>query len=207
MSEQNDELKQTAGACGPGCNCGTPPGPSQAKLTIFGLVVLAVGLLAARAIVKINGAPAEATASAFAAVPSTIQTVPPANEPAVAVKELAGLAELNTVAADTDAVFVFLPGKDQASAALPSAPIRAAAKAIESGAGGKVGIFTLKTASPEYAQLAAQVPPPGVLALVKGRGMSAVSGDITEAKLVQAFVGAASAGGCGPRGSSGCCPR
>ena len=71
--------------------------------------------------------------------------------------------------------------------------------------GTKLGIFTFEDGSPEYADIVKQVPPPGVLAMVKGRGASAVSGDITESKLMQAFVAASSGGGCGPA-SSGCCP-
>jgi hypothetical protein len=71
--------------------------------------------------------------------------------------------------------------------------------------GGKIGIFTLKTGSPDYTQVSAQMTVPGVLAVVKGKGMSATSGDITETRLVQAYVAASSAGGCGPS-SSGCGP-
>jgi hypothetical protein len=130
----------------------------------------------------------------------------------MAVKEITALSELNAVAVDTDAVFVFLPGKGDASGKMPVAPIQGAARTIESRADNKVGVFTLKADSSEYAQLGAQVAVPGVLAMVKGRGMSAVSGEITEAKLVQAFVSASSAGGCGAGSgcgtwSAGCGPR
>jgi hypothetical protein len=47
---------------------------------------------------------------------------------------------------------------------------------------------------------------PGVLAMVKGRGMSAISGEITEDKLVQGYVAASRSGGCdsGGCGSGGC---
>ena len=65
----------------------------------------------------------------------------------------------------------------------------------ESQASKKVGIFTLKTTSPDYEKVLAQLSLPSVLAMVKGRGMSAVSGEITEAKLVQAYVSASSAAG------------
>ncbi len=84
--------------------------------------------------------------------------------------------------------------------------MRSAAGRINS-QGHKVGLFTLETGSRDYAQLAGQVSAPAVLALVKGRGMSAVSGAITETKLIQGFVAAGSTacgpGGCGP---AGCCP-
>jgi len=42
---------------------------------------------------------------------------------------------------------------------------------------------------------------------VKGRGMSAVSGEVTEAKLLQGYVAAGSASKCGPGASAGCCPK
>jgi ADP-heptose:LPS heptosyltransferase len=123
------------------------------------------------------------------------------SEPMVGAK-IGALAELNTVAANSDAVFVFLPGKSDASAKTPSAQIQGAARTIES-QGYKIALFTLKTDSRDYEQVAAQIPVPGVLALVKGRGMSAVSGEITEPKLIQGFVAASSAGGCG---AGGCGP-
>ena len=70
----------------------------------------------------------------------------------------------------------------------------------------KCGLFTLKPGSPDYEQIAKQMTVPGVLALVKGGGMSAVSGEVTEAKLLQGYVAAGSAGACGPGASPGCCP-
>jgi hypothetical protein len=82
-----------------------------------------------------------------------------------------------------------------------------AVRTIESKAGKKCGLFTLKSGSPDYDQIAAQMSVPGVLAIVKGCGMSPISGDITEAKLVQGFVAASSAGGCGPSAGAGCCPK
>ena len=81
-----------------------------------------------------------------------------------------------------------------------------AARTIEA-QGKKIGLFTLKPSSPDYDQIAGQISMPGVLAMVKGRGMSAISGDITESKLVQGFVAASSAGGCGPSAGAGCCPK
>ena len=61
-----------------------------------------------------------------------------------------------------------------------------------------MGLFTLEDGTPEYANLAGQVQLPGVIALVKGKGASAVSGEITETRLTQAFVAASSA-------SAACC--
>ncbi|MBU4211741.1 MAG: hypothetical protein KKD33_04070 [Verrucomicrobia bacterium] len=129
----------------------------------------------------------------------------PAAPVTVAVKELGALTELNAMAADTDGVFVFLPAKNEPLIKAPLAQMRSAARTIESQARIKIGLFRLKTDSPDYAQVAAQMPVPGVLAMVKGCGMIPVSGDITETKLIQGFVAASSGGGCGPS-SAGCGP-
>ena len=162
-SNNMELLKQEASACGPGCGCHTV-GPSSRNRWVVGVIALvAAGVLVARAVVRNNGASADAATAGFAAVTTTAETPPPANEAATAVKEIAALSELNAVAVDTDAVFVFLPGKGDASGKMPVAPIQAATRTIESRARSKVGIFTLKADSPEYAQLAAQVAVPGML--------------------------------------------
>lgn len=210
MNEQNDNQKQEDGACGPGCGCGTT-GSGGRWRWIVGIVILIVaGVLVARAVVKDNGVQTAPASAGFAALPTTEQTAvlvevakPPVTD---APKEIAGLSELNTVAEDTFGVFVFLPGKTEATAKAPMAQMRGAARTIEPQLrGGKIAMFALKTGSPDYENIAKQMAVPGVLAMVKGKGMSATSGDITETKLVQALVAASSAGGCGPA-SAGCGP-
>lgn len=201
-----ETLKQEASACcGSGCDCHSS-GPSSRCRWIVGVIVLvAAGVLVARAMVKNDGVPADAGASEFVAVTSPAVPNPPTSEATLAIREIAAISDLNTLAMDTDAVFVYLPGKEETDGTAPTAAIQSATQTIESKAGQKVGVFALKVDAPEYAVLAEQGAVPGVLAMVKGRGMSAVSGEITEAKLVQAFVGASSSGGgCG--GATGCGP-
>lgn len=111
---------------------------------------------------------------------------------------LDSLASLNKVAAETDAVFILLAAEDKLKMESVTTEVEAAAKKIQAG-GSRICAFTLKKDAPNYAQLAKQFSIPCVLAMVKGRGLRAVSGDITEAKLIQAFVMAS-------RPQSGCCP-
>jgi len=182
----------------------------------MGVVVLtAAAALVARAIVKDKDAACGTGACVFPSVESLVQqessgSAVTAKEARVSsstmqVTEIGSLSDLNSVATGTDAVFVFFPGKDGVASNDTSTLVREAAKTIES-RGTRMGLFTLKTDSPDYEQLAVQVTVPAVLAMVKGCGMSAVSGDITEAKLVQAFVAASSMSACGPSGCgpSGC---
>jgi hypothetical protein len=170
---------------------------------IGAIVLVAAGVLVARDIIKGDAASAQTTAPAFA-LPITAT-----NSSAAApksVEPIGTLSELNTVATNLDAVFVFLPGKEGTSANSPTATMSKAARTIEA-QGKKIGLFTLKAASPDYDQIAGQISLPAVLAMVKGRGMNAISGDITETKLVQGYLAASSAGGCCGAGSSGCGPK
>ncbi len=205
-------LKQQASACATGCAChGT--GSGRLRWVLGVIVLLVAATLAARAMVKNYGATAEPVAPAFAplAPATTAESQSPANAPATAEavetsvgKTIASLSELNTVAAASDAVFVYVPGKEGSTGNPPATAMKSAASRIGS-QGYKAALFTLDTGSRDYQQLAAQMSVPGVLAMVKGKGMSTVSGEITETKLIQGFVAASSCGpaGCGP---SGCCP-
>jgi hypothetical protein len=102
------------------------------------------------------------------------------------------------VAAEADAVFIFLAADDQQGNQAITKEIETAAKKIQSN-GSRICAFRLKKDAPEYAQLAKRFSVPCVVAMVKGGGMSAVSGEINEAKLVRALVTAS-------RPISGCCP-
>lgn len=121
--------------------------------------------------------------------------------------ELDSLASLNTVAVNTDAVFILLSTKDQQASQTVTKEIDAAVKRIKAN-GIRVSAFRLAEAAPEYAQFSKQVSIPCVLAMVKGGGMSAVSDEISEAKLVQAYVTASRpTSGCCPPGSTTCPPQ
>ena len=204
-----EKLKQEASACGAGCSCHAKGSSAGIRWVIGAVVLAAAGVLVARAVVKENNvAPAEKAEVGFAEmIPAGPQSDVPQDQPVSVTREINSLAELNALAADTDALFLFIPGKNPGDAPIPSAQIQSASQTIEKQSGIKVGTFTLNAGSLDYQQVVSQIAAPSVLAMVKGRGMNAVSGEITEAKLVQAFVGASSAGGgCGPA-AGGCGPR
>lgn len=206
-----DTLKQQAEACGAGCCCHAKAAPGRARWLLGAVILLLAAALAARALLKSNTTttdrPSTAAAASFAVPAKTgeASTTAPAVVAAAAAQtvattggtEIASFDELNTLAADTTAVFVFVPGKTPDAAIPPTAQMEAAARTLAAQGSNKVGLFTLKASGPDYEQLSGQVTVPGVLALVKGKGMNAVSGEITETKLVQAFVAASSTGGCG----------
>jgi hypothetical protein len=205
-TDNMETLKQQAAACGPGCGCHAP-GASSKKRCVLGVIVLiAAGAMVARAVIKNNAASAATPAAGFTTTALTGQPTAPVSTTSdtVALKEIGALSELNTVATDMAGVFVFLPAKSETNAQAATSQIRGAAQTIEPKVRGKIGIFTLKINSPDYEKVAAQITVPGVLALVKGRGMVPVTGEITETKLLQAYVKASSAGGCCGGGATSC---
>jgi len=182
--------------------------PAAAVTPAVPPVVVAVATpqkAAAAAVAPVSPPPSPAVEPVAGTPADAAPVAAPKTEPAAVVgQELAALADLNKLAANRAAVFVFLPAVGPMAGKAPTAPMEAAARTLEA-QGKKVGLFTLKTDSPEYEGIAAQVPLPAVLALVAGRGAKAVTGEITETKLVQAFVAASSGGGCGA-GGGGCGP-
>lgn len=213
-SDNMELLKQQAAGCGPGCDCNATGTPGKTRWVIGAIVLVAAGVMVVRAAINGGGTSSQTPASAFAvlaALPGASATATNAG-PAAATTEkslepLGSLLELNTLATKPDVVFIYLPGKEATSATPPLKPLQGAARAVEANAGQKCGLFTLKAGVADYDQLTGKITFPSVLVAVKGRGMVPVSGDITEAKLVQGFVAASSAGGCGPSAGAGCCPK
>ena len=211
-----------APACGPGCACGTPSGSRKAKMAVSLFVLLTVASIfiykAATAQDNASNSTAATNGLAFAFAQPTTSPVPEAApQPSTlampeAVKAgqkvgvyLESLGDLNKVAINQDAVFVFIPApKNDLADDKTNTAVLAAQRTLKSS---KVtlGLYTLRASSPDYASISAQVQAPAILVATKGKGMTAVSGDVTEDKLLQAFMATSRAGGCGPS-SSGCGP-
>lgn len=233
MKENDSEKEKTeatpAEACcsetgtgvpGQGCGCGTPSGGKKMKIVVSLIVLLAVtGIFvykaaAAKSNALNNTATKDIAAFAFAqAAPSTISgaesqpsatVTPDTAEAGQKLGEyLESLNALNKVAINQDAVFVFIPAlKNDLVDDKTNTAVLAAQRTLQSN---KItlGLYTLTNSSPDYSKISAQVQTPTVLVACKGKGMAAVSGDVTEQKLLQAFVKSSSAGACGP---SGCAP-
>jgi len=123
-------------------------------------------------------------------------------------ESLESLSDLSIVAITEDAVLIFVPAKtDERAAEKTSAAVFAAQRTLKR-SNITLGLYTLTASSPDYSAISKQVQTPAILVASKGKGMAAVSGDVTETKLLQAFVSSSSAGGCGPSGcgpsSAGC---
>jgi hypothetical protein len=202
--------------CAPGCNCGKPSGNTKAKVVVCVIVLLAIcGIFVYKAKSTKQNAPANKETVFVAPLVNEVNEQKPAAKTVEDNKKvgefLDSLATLNKVAINQDSVFVFIPAKGNETVSKEiMAAIASAQQKIKS-AGASLGLYTLQSSSPEYANLAAQLPPPSMLVMSKGRGAGAVSGGITEEKILQAYVASsrASAGGCCPSGgrsTKGCGP-
>ena len=103
---------------------------------------------------------------------------------------LSSLKALDDVAADKEAVFVLLPGDGEETSGNVSRSVNAVIKML-SGQGRRVGTFTLRKRVEGYEQLIKQFSVkslPCVIVAGRGCGSAAVSGEITEIKLLRAFV-------------------
>ena len=211
------------------CSPATDGAVKKWKMVVFLVIVVAAGAVLARSFIRRSDSTADQTQQSFAAIqpeeaplpgtetkaqtpttsrsnlgspsaPSdtTKEDMPVKAAPALWGAELDSLASLNKVAANSDGVFILLAADDKQADQTIATQIEAAAKKIQAG-GMRISTFKLKQGTENYAQVASQFAVPCVLAMVKGGGASGVSGPITEAKLIQAFVAAS-------RPASGCCP-
>ncbi len=201
---------QQAGHCGPGCCSHRAVRSGNIRWVLVAIVLVAAGAIFVRARMKKNGGSTQMSAPSFAAsatLPrpagdSDVRTNSAATGQAAETSSetsVGSLSELNTLAKDMQAVFLFVPGKDGTSPGI-SISMNAAKRTIDAQWGIEIGLFNLKPGSRDYDQTAAQVSVPGVLVILKNGARSAISGDITETNLVRGFFSAVSSGGCCPFG-------
>ncbi|MCF7848603.1 MAG: hypothetical protein K9M45_07125 [Kiritimatiellales bacterium] len=119
---------------------------------------------------------------------------------------LPSITMLDTVAADKDAVYVYVSAPEGKMSADEQIAIEGAAAQLTD-EGAAIGIFELLADSDDYRDAQESIATPCVLALRKGYGLNVVNGELTADGLIDALVGSScGAGGCGPSGCgpSGC---
>lgn len=120
---------------------------------------------------------------------------------------LSSLAELNEAAVDKDVVFVVLAGDDQQGVKDVAARVEKVVNGLAA-KDKKVGFFTMDKDAKAYDHLAAQFAKgsfPCVAVLGIGCTSSGVTGEVTEERLLRAFVLASTpVSGCGT--GPACCP-
>ena len=210
-SEKDANRSETGGiestdsfpSCGPGCDCGKPAGKGGTKLKVVICLVVAVAVVGILLFKTTNARQSGSDigqsgfSSTFASTGTVINS---AGQQGGSGAPISAIAELNTVAAKLDTVFLVIPGKDNAPPTKETSAVLTSVKRILNAKGLHTGIFTLQTDSLDYPDVAAKVTPPGIAVLTKGRGIGFVSGEISETNLMQAYVASTRGGGCGPGG-------
>ena len=199
---------ETASACGSGCACGEPVSKNNTKLKIAVCLVVIVAVagilifkstnaLQSSSLTGTNGFSNQFATASKGAVTNS------AEQKGGSGASLSAIAELNTVADKLNTVFLVIPSKDNNPTSKETVTVLASVERTLNSKGLSTGIFTLKTSSADYPEVAAKVTPPGIAVLSKGGGIGFVSGKMSESNLMQAYVASARKGGCGP---SGCPP-
>ena len=197
-------------ACGPGCDCNVPSGGRTMKMIISLIVLLAVSTIifyktSSANEVALNNSPTQDGAGYSAAGLATgkdaTENETPVEEalPTRVGEHLNSMNDLNTVAMNQTAVFIYIP--ERSNGPVPSSTIDsvlAAQRTLQSN-NITIGLYTLATNSSDYTSISTQVQAPAILVLSKGKGSAVVTGDVTETKLIQAFTSSNRSGG-------GCCP-
>ena len=212
-SEKDANRSETGGiestdsfpSCGPGCDCGKPAGKGGTKLKVVICLVVAVAVVGILLFKTTNARQSGSDigqsgfSSTFASTGTVINS---AGQQGGSGAPISAIAELNTVAAKLDTVFLVIPSKDNAPITKETTSVVASVERTLNAKGLSTGIYTLQAAAPDYPDVAAKVTPPGIAVLTKGRGIAFVSGGISESNLMQAYVASTRGGGCCPTGGS-----
>ncbi len=232
MNDRNSEGKAGGNCCSPiipstccqpvqggSSTCCNPENPSwrKGKLIISAIIIAAAIAVGANSFFNGNAAsyttmPAKSFSAGLSGIPAVTSdnrnTQTKAEEVALN-RVLDSLQSLDTLAADKDVVFLVLSADLKPPAPEVPKQLGTVAKNLAN-AGQKIGVFTIKTGAPDYDRLVRHFSVnafPSVVILSRQGSASAVSGDITEARLYNAFVLASQSASCCPgQGSASCCP-
>ncbi len=205
---EKNERDPTA-SCGPDCACNTKTKEfSRLKIILLAIIIIVAGAALGQSLIRKAHAATVPSPTGYSA---SLSLNPPQekkqSDPSQpeAFIPLESISSLNTVAQDMGGVFVLLVDNDAGKTPAIVKEISVARDAIAS-RGMRIGLFQLNRNSQDFAMASSQLKPPGVLVLVKGKGMRGVRGDeITQRNLLQAFMAAMQPSGCCASGSGGSC--
>ncbi len=208
-----------------GSDCCPPPAESTSRwrILVFALVLIAAGATLGYRLTGESGAKEDfpvpvqpLVIGAIAGKPNDDSSVNTAVKsetgseamlPACALA-LDSIASLNKVAQDKDVVFIILPGESEELSDQLSREVEGALEKISS-KNKQVAAFTMNGEAEDYAKLVESFSIksfPSIVVMGRGCGAAAVTGEITEAKLLRAFILASAPAACGtPRGTSASC--
>ena len=212
---ENKTQQQNPQQCGPNCDCKTEKGMSQrTKIILLSVIIICAGAVLAAAIVRKSRQPAPSPSAGYAAALSLKTDAPVKTDsasqskkipPTVTFAGLPSFSALDTVAAGFGGVFILVVKSDTEKTPAIAQEIGYAANAIAT-QGMRMGVFQLASGTPDFEFINSQLPSPGVVVVIKGRGMRAVAGkNITKTNLLQACIAAMQPSSCCPAGGNRVC--
>ncbi len=234
MNEMTSDDKRT-GACSPGSapssccqpgdahmsSCCEPKNGSwsKGKALISAIVIVAAVVVGAHSFVRGTSAqsgntgPTKSFLTSLSEQPVTAEgdkVKPSPQREEILFRPLDSLQALDTLAAEKDLALIVLLGEGQEPSQVITKQLKSALdKPLTSTR--KVGAFTLGNNTPDYGYLVQHFGVkafPCVVVLGRGCSASAVSGDLSEARLYEAIVSASKPAACCPvQGGASCCPK
>lgn len=173
------------------------------KKAVFAIgILIVIGAVTYSLVIrKADSAGSPPAAGSAPAATNASSSTPPSNS----IGELKWVSNLKTRFADHDFMFVILPGSNDTIKNVYQEIDKAAAKIKAEGV--RIDTLTLGSDDPELpitAQRLAISKLPAVIVFSSSGSGALISGEITETKLLQAYLTALKA--CPPGSSSGCCP-
>jgi hypothetical protein len=212
---QNNNDSPAPQQCGPDCNCKAEKGVSmRTKIILLAIIVIGAGVVLANSIIRKSQQEPATPSSSYAAALSLKPDEPVESDsgsknsnkqPAASYTMLSSLSSLDTVAAGFDGVYIVLVLNDADKTPALAQEIGSATQGMAS-RGIRMGSFQLAAGTPDFEMAKTQLPPPGVIVAIKGRGMRGVAGpDISQTKLLQAGLAAMQPSSCCSAGSKRSC--
>jgi hypothetical protein len=212
---ENKTEQSDAQQCDPGCTCKAETRKSKkAKFILAGIIIICAGAVLANSIIRKSRQPSPPPVAGYASALSyktDLAAKPDSagrtenSAHAMSFAMLTSLSSLDAAASQYDGVFILMAKSDAEKSPDIFHEIESAATTIKSN-GMRMGAFQLAAGTPDFEALSPQLPSPGVLVIVKGRGMRGVSGkDITRTNLLQACIAAMQPSSCCAAGSNRTC--
>lgn len=165
-----ETTKVEAEVCGPDCDCHKSSLSDNAKKVLFVLVVLTMLTVIA---VKLSSN--KAGAAAF----------------------YKNITSITQIKANEDVAFIYIPADGNKNIGSDTKNAMISAQNTLKAKGISTSLYLMNTKSSEYAQNTPQMATPGVLTIYKGKSKNYVFGAINQSKLLQSYMAATLAGGCG----------
>lgn len=210
VTEQVDN-NQESSCCSSGCGSDSAKSSCKNKM-LFGLIFLlaAISIFTYKVINNDNSFSSNSSqlyAGTVEMASDSNKVIADSNKAPVGIY-LETLSYLNVVAINQDAVFIYVPAKNDSLVNPETEKEILAAQSTLKEQKYSVGLYTLKANSSDYEGISKQLTLPVLLVASKGKGMAPTQGGITKNGILQAFsstlsTGCGTSGGCGP---SGCAP-